>query len=292
MAPSRRALQEAEEEGYISLGRSAARHWATVAVASVAGLFFGLGAGAIVAPTYTATAKLIVGKSLNLTNTAAIAGFPSAEAQLAQDYARLAGTPSFDSDVRSKLKRPAPGSVTASQVAASPVIEVYGSSQTQAGATELAYAGSAALIDAVNTVNEQTGSANQTLLNQYRAEALVLEQAKQNVASLQFQLDNSSGAARAALAQQVAQAQAAVTTEQFKLNALGNQYEAAFNPNLAIQSAISSLGGPAPDGGNRTTHIEIGAIAGLVSGIVVGLGVAAVVDVRADRRMRRMFNIP
>lgn len=292
MSRSRRAVQEAEEEGYISLGRSAARHWVMVAVAAVVGLAFGIGTGALVAPTYTATAKLIVGKSLNLTNTAAIAGFPSAEAQLAQDYARLAGSPSFDTDMQSKLGRPVQGSVTASQVAASPVIEVYGYSHSQAGATKLADAGSAALVDAINTVNQQTGSANQSLLNQYQAQALVLEQAKQNVASLQFQLDNSSGAARAALVQQVAQAQAAVTTEQFKLNALGNQYQASFNPNLAIQSAVSTLGGAAPQGGNRTTHIEIGAIAGLVSGIVLGLGVAAVVDVRADRRMRRMFNIP
>lgn len=291
MSPSRRALQEAEEEGYISLGRSAARHWATVGVASVIGLALGVGAGAAVAPTYTSVAKLIVGKSLNLTNTAAISGFPSAEAQLAEDFARLAGTPSFDADVRSKLGHGVQGSVIASQVAASPVIEVYGYSHTQTGATAMANAGSAALIDAINTVNQQTGSANQSLLSQYQAEALVVEQAREYVASLQSQLTYSSGAARTALMQQIAQAQAAVTTEQFKLNTLGNQYQASFNPNLAIQSAVSPLGGAAPQGGNRTTHIEIGGIAGLVSGIVVGLGVAAMVDIRADRRMRRLFNI-
>ena len=291
MSPSRRAVQEAAEEGYISLGRSAARHWATVALAAGVGLVFGLGAGAVISPTYTATAKLIVGKSLNLTNTAAIAGFPSAEAQLAQDYARLAGSPSFDADMRSKLGHDVQGSVLASQVAASPVIEVYGYSHTQAGATAMANAGSAALIDAINTVNQQTGSANQSLLNQYRAEALVVEQARENVASLQSQLDSSRGAARGALMQQIAEAQAAVTTEQFKLNTLGNQYQASFNPSLAIQSAVTALGGAAPQGGNRTTHIEIGAIAGLVSGVVVGLGLAAMVDIRADRRMRRLFNI-
>jgi uncharacterized protein involved in exopolysaccharide biosynthesis len=73
----RHSSVEAAEEGYVSLGRSALRHWILVAAAVVVGLLFGVGAGAVVSPTYTARAELIVGKSLNLTNTAAISGFPS-----------------------------------------------------------------------------------------------------------------------------------------------------------------------------------------------------------------------
>src|SRR5438270_2407312 len=147
---SSRALVEAGEEGYVSLGRSAARHWMVVAVAVLAGLIFGIGAGGVITPTYTARAELIVGKSLDLTNTAAISGFPSAEAQLAQDYARLAGTPAYQSALQAKLGSSVQGSTGASQVAQSPVIDVYGYSHSQADAVALADAASAALVTTIN----------------------------------------------------------------------------------------------------------------------------------------------
>jgi capsular polysaccharide biosynthesis protein len=286
----RHSSVEAAEEGYVSLGRSALRHWMLVAAAVVVGLLFGVGAGAVVSPTYTARAELIVGKSLNLTNTAAISGFPSAEAQLAQDYSRLAGSPSFDADLQSHLGRHLQGSASASPVAESPVINVYATSHSQADAVSIANAASAALIDAINTVNQQTTATNSSLLSQYQNEALTMEKDQQTVASLQGQIGGASGATRAALEQQLAAASAAVDTDKFKLTALQNQYEAEFNPNLAIEQAVTPLGGAAAQGGNRTSHVEIGGIGGIVAGVVLGLAIAASIDVRADRRARRVFN--
>ncbi|HEV2370428.1 MAG TPA: hypothetical protein VGR90_11180 [Acidimicrobiales bacterium] len=288
--PRTRAIAEAEEEGYISLGRSAARHWMVVALAVLVGLVFGLAAGVAVRPTYTARAEVIVGKSLNLTNTAAIAGFPSAEAQLAQDYARLAGTPAYQSALQAHLRRPAQGSTSATEVPQSPVIDVYGYSHSQSDAVALAGAASAALIDAINNVNQQTASANQSLLGQYQAQSLVLEQDQGQVQALQAQL-GSSGANRSAVEQQLVQAQATVDTDKFKLNALGNEYQAEFNPNMAIQETVTPLGGASSQGSNRTSHIEIGGIAGLVGGLLFGLAIAAVIDVAADRRARRAFRL-
>jgi hypothetical protein len=233
---------------------------------------------------------LIVGKSLNLGNTAAISGFPAAEAQLAQNYSRLAVTPSFDAGLRSHLGQPVQGSVTASQVAQSPVIDVYGSSRTQASALALANAGSAALIDAINAVNQQTTGANQSLLDQYQAAARVLEQDEQQVSSLQAQVNSAKGAANARLQQQLVDASAAVDLDKFKLNALGNQYQAQFNPSLAIEQTVTPLGRAEAQGGNLPTHVEIGGIAGLVGGLLLGLAIAAFLDVRADRRGPRPFN--
>jgi capsular polysaccharide biosynthesis protein len=286
-----RTLVEAGEEGYISLGRSAVRHWPVLAVAILIGLLFGIGAGYVISPTYTAQAEVIVGKSLNLTNTAAIAGFPSAEAQLAQDYARLAGTPAYESALQAKLGRPPQGSTSATEVTQSPIIEVYGYSRSQADALALANAASAALIDTINSVNQQTSKANQSLLSQYQTQSVVLEQDQQNVAQLQARVAATGGPTRSPLEPQLVQASAAVDTDRFKLNALGNQYAAEFNPSMAIQEAVSPLGGAAAQGGNRTTHIEIGGIAGLVAGVLVGLAIAALMDVTADRRFRRAFNL-
>lgn len=285
-----RAALEAEEEGYISIGRSAARHWTILAVAVLVGLLFGTGAGSVISPTYTARAEVIVGKSLNLTNTAAISGFPSAEAQLAQDYARLAGSPTYEAAIRAKLTTPVHGSTSASVVPQSPVIDVYGYSHSRSGSVALAAAATEALIDTINAVNQQTSSANQSLLGQYQAQSLVLEQDEQKVQALQGQL-GSAGANRSSLEQQLAQAQAVVDTDKFKLSALGSQYQAEFNPNMAIQEAVTPLGDAASQGSNRKSHIEIGGIAGLVGGVLLGLAIAAIMDVTADRRARRAFGL-
>jgi capsular polysaccharide biosynthesis protein len=289
--PRGQADLEAQEEGYISLGRSAARHWTILVVSFLVGLLFGIGAGAIVSPKYTAKAELIVGKSLNLTNTAAISGFPSAEAQLAQDYARLVGTPAYESALQTHLGRLVHGTTSATEVPQSPVIEVYGYGHSQADAMVLANAASAALIDTINAVNQQTSSANQSLLSQYQAQSLVLEQDQQKAAALQAQLAGASGSYRDSLEQQAAQASATVDVDRFKLNALGNEYSAEFNPNMSIQEAVTPLGGAASEGGNRPTHIELGGIAGLVCGVLLGLAIAAVMDVTADRRARRSFHL-
>ena len=289
--PRNRAVMEAEDEGYISLGRSAARHWIVVAVAGFLGLLFGIGGGAVISPTYTASAQVIVGKSLNLTNTAAIAGFPSAEAQLAQDYARLTGTPAYASALHSALGRSLPGSTNASEIPQSPVIDVYGYSHSQADAVALANAASTALINTINGVNQQTSTTNRDLLGQYQAQALIVEQDQQQISQLQAAVGAATGASRSALQQQLAQASATADTDRFKLTALGNQYESEFNPNMAIQEAITPLGGAYSQGSNRTSHIEIGGIAGLVAGLLFGLAVAAVMDVTADRRVRRSFSL-
>ena len=289
--PRNRAVSEAEEEGYVSLGRSAARHWIVVAVAAFLGLLFGIGGGAVISSTYTARAEVIVGKSLNLTNTAAIAGFPSAEAQLAQDYARLAGTPAFATALQTNLGRSVQGSTSASEVPASPVIDVYGSSHSKADAVALANAASAALISAINTVNQQTTSTNQDLLRQYQAQSLIVEQDQQQISHLQAAVSGATGPTQVALEQQLAQQSATTDTDRFKLTALGNQYEAEFNPNMAIQEAVTPLGAAYSQGSNRNSHIEIGGIAGLIAGLLFGLAVAAVTDVTADRRVRRAFHL-
>jgi hypothetical protein len=128
------------------------------------------------------------------------------------------------------------------------------------------------------------------LLSQYQAQSVLLEQDQQKVAQLQAELAKG-GPTRSQLEQQLVQASAAVDTDRFRLNTLGNQYAAEFDPNMAIQEAVYPLGGAAAQGGNRTPHLEIGGIAGLVGGVLLGLAIAASMDVTADRRFRRAFNL-
>ena len=55
---------------------------------------------------------------------------------------------------------------------------------------------------------------------------------------------------------------------------------------------MTPLGRAQAQGGNLLTHMEIGGIAGLVGGLLLGLAIAAFLDVRADRRGARLFKFP
>jgi capsular polysaccharide biosynthesis protein len=281
-----------------SLGRIALSHWVTVVIAVIVGAAAGVAVGLTITPTYTAQAQLVVGKSLNLTNTAAISGLPLAEADLAENYSRLAATPTVNQDVAKSLGHTPSGTLSASPIIDSPVIVVYGTGSTRASALALANAGAHAMISAINTVNQQTSAANQTLLTQYRvdSEAQVVDQ--QSIDTLESEITaahaaagSETGGALAAtqssaesLNFQLIQKQASLETDSLKLTALQNQYEAAFDPNLAIEQAVTPLGGASIQSDNRISNLEIGLIGGVVFGIVVGLALAAWEESRAESR--------
>jgi capsular polysaccharide biosynthesis protein len=288
----------------MSLGRIALSHWVTVMVAVVIGGIVGVAAGFALTPTYTAGAGLVVGKSLNLTNTAAISGLPLAEAQLAEDYSRLAATPTVNQDVTKILGYQPSGTLSASPLADSPVIAVYGTGSSRTAAIALANAGARAMISAINTVNQQTDHANQALLAQYQADSVAQVGDQQAITVLEGQINAAhaaagleTGAAQSAtqtLAEslnfQLIKKQAILQTENLKINALQNQYEAAFDPNLAIEQAVTPLGGASIQSDNRLSNIEIGGIAGVVVGAVVGLALAAILENRVKVRKIRVDN--
>ncbi len=300
---------------YISPGRSTANHVIVVLTLTLVGLVLGAAAAVVKSPVYKAQSRLVVGKTVDLTNQAAVAGLPSAESQIAANYSRLVGTSTVNQDIVKRLGHPAAGSVTASPVSGSAVILIEATGATQAEASALSVAGSQALVDAVNSVNQQTAAANNALLAQYQSEAQIQEQDQLTVATLQQQqttLQNqitaltgqtTAGPAKsvaAAQAQlpvvqqqlqglmpQLAAALARVDTDKVKTSALQAQYAAAYNPNQDINDVVSPLGTTALIGSNRRSNLEIGVIAGIVGGFVVGVAAASLVDIRRGRRRPR-----
>jgi hypothetical protein len=276
-------------------------HTGFLVAAVVVGAVVGIAAGFAITPTYTAEAQLAIGKSLNLTNTAAITGLPVAEETLAEDYSRLADTPTVSRDVDKSLGYQPSGTLSASPLADSPVIAVYGSGSSRAAALALASAGSRALISAINTVNQQTTDANQTLLAQYQTDSETEIADQQAVDELQSQVgaQNAAAGSETGAAQAAAQAlahrlsielivkEATLQSDNLKLTALENQYEAVFNPNLAIEQTVTQLGGATSQGDNRTSSLEIGGIAGIVVGMVLGLAWAARQEYRVNGRKVR-----
>jgi capsular polysaccharide biosynthesis protein len=274
----------------VSLGRSALQHWLIMVISVVVCTSAGIAVGLIITPTYTAQAQLVVGKSLNLANTAAISGLPLAEEELAEDYSRLITTPAVSHQVGKRLGYNPSGVLSATPIAESPVIEVYGTGKTKAEALSLANAGSQALINAINTVNQETSDANQNLLTEYQDDEEQQIHQQQLANALQAQV-NAAPAATASynlLNSELVFEQAVLQTDNLKLAALQSQYEAAFNPNLAIEQTVASLGGASFQGDNRLSNAEIAGIAGLVAGILIGLALAAWRDSPAVARRTRL----
>ena len=295
-----RRLHSSAGPTYTSPGRSAANHVVIVVVIFILATVAGGVLGVRKAPVYKAQARLVVGKTANLTNLAAIAGLATAGDQIAADYSRLVGTENVSADVAHRLGHAATGSLTASPVVGSPVVLVEATGADPGSATALATAGSQALVDAVAVVNQQTTAANDSLTQQYRSASQTLEQDTQTVSQVRSQIAALQGAIGAKPANPAQQAQlamlnqqlvstsAAVDTDKLKTSTLENQYQAAASPSELAAQVLTPLGPAAPQGNDRKSNFEIGIIAGAVGGLVVGIAVASVVDIiRGRRRARR-----
>src|SRR4051794_9927341 len=183
--------EEVEPEPYVSVGRSARSHWRLVATIAVLGLALGLVVGLLRPPTYSAQAKLVVGKSIQLNNLAATPGLALASQQLASDYSRLVSTHAVLDETARRLGR-TPGDlggrVSASPIPQSPVIILEAHAAHADDALALANAGAGALVRAVNRLNQKQLQSAQLLLDQYRQADDALLRDRQTLQTLQDRL--------------------------------------------------------------------------------------------------------
>ena len=175
------------DPAYVSPGRSALHHPILVLLLTVVGLVAGGAVAYQRAPVWKAQSRLIVGTTVNLTNPSATPGLAAAETQIASNYSRLVGTATVSDGVKRRLGHPAAGSLTATPVPQSALIVVTATGRAQSDATALAAAGQAALVDAVNVVNQQTAVANAGLFNQYQSASSQLAKDTVNLSNLQQQ---------------------------------------------------------------------------------------------------------
>jgi len=280
--------QAARYPSYVSLGRSTVNHLRLVITLSLVGLLLGALFGVLRPPRYSAEARLIVGKGVNITNEAAIAGLAPAEAQFAADYSRLISTQNTMNDVAAKLGRRGSigGSVTASPIPNSNFIRVDAKAGSQEGALAIANAGAAAIVNQVNLLDNENQSALNSLLEQYQQTQVLIGQYNQQRATLQAQIA-AGGPATASLENQLIQLNSQINLQTLKANALQSQYQAQYSPVLQEEQVVTLAGLALPLGSDRKTFLEIGVAAGLLGGFIVGVALAAMSDMRRPRTSRR-----
>ena len=276
------ALVERGRRPYVSPGRSALNHWRLVAAVVAAAVLAALTLGVVRKPVYTADAKLVVGKTVQLNNLAAIPGLAVAGQEIASDYSRLISTAIVTKEVAKRFHGSLGGSLSASPIPQSPVIDVQAKASSSTHAVALANAGSGALVDAVNQLNEQQSKATANLLQEYEQIDSVLLNDSRTLASLQAQQAASPTDTR--IAQQLVNAQTVVDSDKVQLNAVASAYADTFSPSKLNEQLVQPVGPAGATGNDRTTFLEIAVIAALVGGSVIACGAAVFVDLRRRSR--------
>lgn len=271
---------------YVSPGRSARNHWQLIVVFTMLGVLLGVAFGLVRKPTYTAESRLVVGKTAQLSNLASIPGLDAAGQSLAASYSRLVTTDAVQNDAAKRLGGSLNGSLSASPIPLSPVVLVEASAKNSSDAVALAKAGSAALIDAVDTLNQQQSQATEDILKQYQDADRVLIAAQINLNSLrgQYTAQLNGGASAATLDDlqtKVNIAQTEVDAAQVKKDALAATYNGVFSPTALNSQVLQRVGTAAATGDNRKSTLEIGVLVGIVVGGLLGLGLAVWIDLRA-----------
>ena len=279
-APLARRRIRARGVNYVSLGRSAAAHLFLIMAVAVLGLVLGGAYGLTRPPVYGAEARLLVGKSVTITNEAAAAGIAPAEENFAATYSRLADSEAVTSDVEAKLKRSSlGGGLSASPIPNSPVIRVDATASSQSHAVALANAGAQAIIDQVNAINQTNQATLNSLYTAYVQVETKLEADSALAGSLQAQLNAVNGNSPA-LQAQLNKAKADENGDIMQANALQGQYNNQYSPVQADAAVVTLISNAGATGSDKSKYLALGLTGGLFGGIIVGIALAALIDLR------------
>lgn len=291
-------LLPATPEGYESLGRSALRHPFLVGAMTALGIVVGAGVGYLHHPTYSAQAQLVVGRLSNLAADQ-VPGFAAGVQSLASDYARLATSGKVIVATEHNLHTSSlPGSLSASPVPQSNVINVIASAPTAGAALKLANAGASALTSVVLAGTNDTLAQLDPLMAQYtkaehayQAATAQVNILQHNLTVLYAKMGNNAptpyqSAEESAINKQIVTLQTEASKDQLQANTYYNQYQAAV-PAMVKQEELLQQTGPATStGSDRKSFLEAAGLVGVVGGLAFGLALAVYADTKKMRRQQ------
>jgi hypothetical protein len=226
-----------------------------------------------------------------------VPGLAAAVQGLAADYARLITTTSVVSATEAQLGSSSlPGSLSASPVPESSIIDVEATAPSKAVALRLANAGAAALTQVVTTDTDDTQAQLNAIMAEYQKADGTAEKATSQAGLLQSELSSlvsavgKSGATSFQLAEentltaQIAKLETQADAARLQASAYMTEYDAAIPPLQVQQEMVQPVGLATYSGSNRKSYLEAGGLGGLVGGLIVGLAAAAWLDNRRGRR--------
>ncbi|HUB70361.1 MAG TPA: Wzz/FepE/Etk N-terminal domain-containing protein [Acidimicrobiales bacterium] len=284
--------------GYESIGRSALGHPWLVGLLTLLGLLAGAAVGYVHPPSYTANAQLIVGRTSGLVEDE-VPGLQAAVQGLAEDYARLITASNVQAQTLANLHSSSlGGTLSATEIPLSSIIQVQATASTQTQAVQLAQAGASALDTVVVQITNDTPSDLKPIVNEFESADAAYEKANVQVTLFQSQLNaleakiGSGNPTPTELAEQqslnteIAAWQTQADTARMQAQVYQNQYNSAVPPLATQQEMVQQVGAATSAGSNRKTFMEAGALGGAVGGLLIGLAAACLVDARKGRSGR------
>lgn len=244
--------------GWVDLVR---RNAAIVIAPVIVLLVLAAAAGALRKPTYTSEARLNVG-GLSLTQET-IPGYTTAVQYLAIAYARAIDAGSVISPVARQLHM-SPSAiaaqVSATPIQGSPVVAVDATATDSGQAVQLADAMSTSLIQYALTLNSGNAASHQ-LLARFRAASRAYEAATQ---TLQSAPPHSA---------QARSAQTQVNVARLQLQTVGTLYSQS-QAGQSNENLVQKLAPAAPATSDRNSVLQRYLAAGLLAGLLIGVGLA------------------
>ncbi len=264
-----------------TVGQALLRNWLLVVLPAI--VFAGVGAALALSrpPTYTAEARLSVGKADP--TSPAFGGFVTAAAGLAAVYSRAVSAPGVVGPVSRQLSWSqglVASRLTATPVQDSPIIRVIGTGPSAGSAEAVANAAAARLITYVTETNRSNPDGTR-LLGLYHQVALEKAQTDASVAAAnnRLALDPENGSLKSLVLQETASSEALG----LHLNGLSGAYLQA-EASQAGTDVLAPLGTATSAGNDRGSKVQTMAGVGLLAGLVIGVALAMW---RANELMRR-----
>jgi uncharacterized protein involved in exopolysaccharide biosynthesis len=260
-----------------SVWRAMLWNWWVVLISVVLFVAAGAGLALLRTPTYTATARLAVGR-IDITSPGALSGYAIATESLATGYSRTVTALAVARPVSAKTGisiKDVQGHVTATPVPESPVFRVEGTAPDPDQAKALANYSSQALIHYAAQLNQNNPDTNR-LYRQYKAAFLQRKLAKQ-----QLNIARADAGIRPIpkAEEEVDSARSEVEAASLRVDAFGKAYTASVQSQVATQ-LIQVISPATEASSDRRSTFMIFTFIGLVIGLLVGAAVAFMRETR------------
>jgi uncharacterized protein involved in exopolysaccharide biosynthesis len=260
------------------------RHWLAVVFPILLLVGGAVALGVKRPPKYTATATLQVGH-VYVSNPAGVSTIIEATQTLAGVYSRTIQATAVQQDVAQRLKRasvPISGGLAATPLPNTPLIKVTAEATSAAGATALANAGAASLVDYVNHEVRATDVTG-TLTKRYKQAALAYRQAKDTSDRMQRRYELHRNRRNKSARDE---AGAATDSALLTLQTLRASYEQAVQGGVA-SAAVQPFSRAGPASSDRSRTMQILVFVGVLGGIAAGVALALLRTYRESRPSRR-----
>ncbi|HXS47681.1 MAG TPA: hypothetical protein VN756_09490 [Solirubrobacterales bacterium] len=255
----------------VNVVRAMLWNWWVVLFAVLIVVAVGVAIALVRTPTYTATARLAVGR-IDITSPGALSGYAVATQALATGYSRTVTAGAVARPVAAKNDlsvKEVQDSITATPVAESPIFRVDATASSGDRAVALANDSSHALVAYAADLN-QNNPDSARLYRQYRTATVLRKIAKQE---LHTAVEVSGSEPTASATTDVAKAQSSFDAADLRVNALGKAYTASVQGQAATQ--LVQIISPATEAtSDRGSVLMILAFIGVVIGLLVGAALA------------------